>query len=160
VKKSRLAVAYTLLVGVPLSALVAILRAGTHLAAPMALRGNWNVHADLTPWRSAPCKTLLAKPPQLLLNVAQSGNQLAITLNDPEKTFLTGTLSGIALTAAPSFERKDPEAVPGTDAGCASAQHLNLQAIVNQQGKLRFLTGTLQLAGCASCPPIIFTAAR
>ena len=158
--KRKLAAAYIFLVGVPLLALVAILRAGTHLTAPMALHGNWSVQADFSPWHGVPCEVLLANTPQPLLSINQSGRDLTVTLNDPEKPVVTGTIEGFTLSASPSNGRKETASTFRSYAGCLGHQSLRLQATVNQHGKQRSLTGTFHLEGCPSCPPIAFSATR
>lgn len=52
--KRKLAAAYVFLVGVPALALVAVLRAGRHLTAPMAVHGHGGGQAGFAPWQSAP----------------------------------------------------------------------------------------------------------
>jgi hypothetical protein len=47
--KRKLVTDYIIFVGIPLLALVGILRAGKHLTAPVALHGNWSVQADFGP---------------------------------------------------------------------------------------------------------------
>src|SRR5271157_5497738 len=100
--KRKLAAAYVLLVGAPLLALVGILRAGMHLSAPVAIHGNWSVQADFSPWHGVPCEALLANTPQPLLSIDQSGRDLTVTLNDFEKTVITGTIDGYSLSTDPS----------------------------------------------------------
>jgi hypothetical protein len=158
--KRKLALAYIFLVGVPLLALAAILRAGTHLTAPIAMRGEWSVQADFSPWHGVPCEALLANTPQPLLSIDQAGRELTVTLNDPEKTVLTGTIDGFTLSTTPFAGRTESEPAPGPDPGCVGQRSLSLQAAVNQHGKHRALVGTFQLKGCASCRPIAFSAHR
>jgi len=158
--KRKLAAAYVLLVGAPLLALVGILRAGMHLSAPVAIHGNWSVQADFSPWHGVPCEALLANTPQPLLSIDQSGRDLTVTLNDFEKTVITGTIDGYSLSTDPSNERKEIEPYPRHYGACMSPQSLHLQAAMNRQGKQRLLTGTFHLEGCPSCPPVDFKATR
>jgi len=158
--KRKLAVAYIFLVGFPLLTLVAILRAGTHLTAPKAIQGGWNVQADFSPWQSVPCGAMLSNAQQPLLTIDQSGSDLTVRLNDAERTVLSGTVEGFTLSSTPSDAGVETEPGPRARPACRSAQSLRLQAAVNQHGKQRTLAGTLHLDGCASCPPIAFTAIR
>jgi hypothetical protein len=158
--KRKLAVAYIFLVGVPLLALVGILRAGNHLIAPPALHGNWSVQVDFRPWQSVPCGALLNNTQQPLLSIDQSGRDLTVSLNDGEKTVIPGTIDGFTLSSTPSGGGVESDPGPRPNPACQSSQSLRLQAIVNQHEKQRSLTGTFQLEGCMSCSPIAFSATR
>ena len=158
--KRKLAVAYIFLVGFPLLTLVAILRAGTHLTAPMAVHGDWNVQADFSPWQGVPCGALLNNAQQPLLSIDQSGSELTVRLNDSERTVLPGTIDGFTLSSTPSDGEIESEPGLRANPACRSSQSMRLQAAINQHGKQRSLTGTLHLDGCTSCPPIAFTAIR
>ena len=151
---------YILLVGVPLLALVGILRAGKHLTAPVALRGNWSVQADFGPWQGVPCGALLINSQPLLVRIDQSGSNLTLTLNDPAKTALPATIDGFSLSTTFSAGRGGTAPAPRPDAGCLGSQSLRIQAAVKQHEKQRSLAGTFNLDGCASCPPIAFSATR
>lgn len=158
--KLKIISAYVFLVGMPLLALVGILRAGAHLTPPLAVRGSWLVEADFNSWRRAPCEALLPNAPQPLLNIAQSGKNLTITLNNIEKIVMVGTINGATLIAAHPSALGKIELIPMPDSGCLSPKSLRLQAEVQDQGRQRSLTGTLTLDGCASCPSLVFSAIR
>jgi hypothetical protein len=158
--KRKLVTDYIIFVGIPLLALVGILRAGKHLTAPVALHGNWSVQADFGPWQGVPCGALLVNSQPLLLRIDQSGSALTLTLNDPAKTALPGTLDGLSLSTTFSTGRGGTAPAPRPDAGCLGSQSLRIQATVIQHEKQRSLAGTFNLDGCASCPPIVFSATR
>jgi hypothetical protein len=151
---------YILFVGVPLLALVGILRAGKHLTAPVAVHGDWSVQADFGPWRGVPCGALLINSQPLRLRIDQSGGNLTLTLNDPARTALPGTIDGFSLSTTFSTGRGGTAPAPRPDTGCLLSQSLRIQASVIQHEKQRSLTGTFNLDGCASCPPITFSATR
>ena len=159
-KKRKLVTDYILFVGIPLLALVGILRAGKHLTAPVALHGNWSVLADFSPWQGVPCGALLINSQPLLLRIDQSGSNLTLTLNDPAKTALPATIEGFSLSTTFSTGRGGTAPAPRPDDGCLGSQSLRIQAAVNQHEKQRSLAGTFRLDGCASCPPIAFSATR
>jgi hypothetical protein len=158
--KRKLVRDYILFVGIPLLALVGILRAGKHLSAPVAVHGNWSVQADFGPWQGVPCGALLINSQPLLLRIDQSGSALTLTLNDPARTALPGTMDGFSLSTTFSAGRGGTAPAPRPDAGCLGSQSLRIQATVIQQEKQRSLAGTFNLDGCASCPPIAFSATR
>ena len=158
--KRKLVTDYILFVGVPLFALVGILRAGKHLTAPVALHGNWSVQADFGPWKGVPCGAVLINSQPLLLRIDQSGRALTLTLNDPARTALPATIDGLSLSTTFSSGRGRTAPASSPDAGCLGSQSLRIQAAVNQHEKQRSLVGTFSLDGCASCPPIAFNATR
>jgi len=158
--KRKLVRDYILFVGIPLLALVGILRAGKHLSAPVAVHGNWSVQADFGPWQGVPCGALLINSQPLLLRIDQSGSALTLTLNDPARTALPGTMDGFSLSTTFSAGRGGTAPAPRPDAGCLGSQSLRIQATVIQHEKQRSLAGTFNLDGCASCPPIAFSATR
>jgi len=159
-KKRKLVTDYILFVGIPLLALVGILRAGKHLTAPVALHGNWSVLADFSPWQGVPCGALLINTRPLLLRIDQSGSDLTLTLNDPARTTLPGIIDGFSLSTTFSAGRGGTAPAPRPDAGCLGSQSLRIQAAVKQHEKQRSLAGTFNLDGCASCPAIAFSATR
>jgi hypothetical protein len=159
-KKRKLVTDYILFVGIPLLALVGILRAGKHLTAPVALHGNWSVLADFSPWQGVPCGALLINTRPLLLRIDQSGSDLTLTLNDPARTTLPGIIDGFSLSTTFSAGRGGTAPAPRPDAGCLGSQSLRIQATVIEHEKQRSLAGTFNLDGCASCPPIAFSATR
>jgi hypothetical protein len=130
--KRKLVTDYIIFVGIPLLALVGILRAGKHLTAPVALHGNWSVQADFGPWQGVPCGALLVNSQPLLLRIDQSGSALTLTLNDPAKTALPGTLDGLSLSTTFSTGRGGTAPAPRPDAGCLGSQSLRIQATVIQ----------------------------
>jgi hypothetical protein len=158
--KGRILSAYFFLVGGPLLGLVGILRGGMHLSPPMAVRGNWIVETNFDPWQGRTCEALLTNAPQLHLNIAQSGRELTITLNNPEKTILAGTISDSNLVSAHSVGRQNADSASGAAIGCPDPHSLRMEARVFEQGKEESLKGTISLDGCADCSPLAFSAIR
>lgn len=152
--KQKLIVAYICLVGLPLLALVGILRAGQHLRPPISLGGEWNVDADFGSWQSTPCRELVAARDQPFFSVSQSGTNLVVTLNNPQRTALAGELQGASLTigAAPKSR--------SAAAACGNAEAIRFIARVTGQAQRRVLEGTFDIEGCSSCRPVAFRATR
>lgn len=154
--KRKLMVAYVCLVGLPLLALVGIVRAGQYLRPPISLGGEWNLEADFGSWQSKPCRELVAAVHQPFFSVSQSGSNLAVTLNNPQKTVLAGELRGTSLTIGAG----GPHRSPSRFAACGNAEAVRLIARVTGQARQRLLEGTLDLEGCPKCPPVPFRATR
>ena len=154
--KRKLMLAYICLVGAPLLALVGIVRAGQHLRPPISLGGEWNLDADFGSWPSGPCRELLASVNRPFFSVSQSGSELAVTLNNPQKTVLAGKLRGTSLTIG----AEGPHKSRPTLAACGNTEAVRLIARVTGQARQRALEGTLDLEGCSNCPPLAFRATR
>jgi hypothetical protein len=158
--KGRIIAAYICLVGGPLLGLIGVLRAGARLTPPRAVRGNWIVQADFSLWHGMPCEALLAHAPQPLLNIAQSGRDVTVTLSNPENIVLVGTVDGPNLTAAPAASGDNSGPAPKQFPGCPDPRSLRLQARVSDLGKDRSLKGTFSLDHCSECSPLAFSAVR
>ncbi len=154
--KRKLVFAYGCLVVVPLLGVLGILRLGQHLTPPVSVGGNWNLDADFSALALEPCRELLSSVSQPFLSISQSGINLVFSLNNPQKTTLSGTIRDTALTMG--AERSgNPESATGN---CRDPQAIYLKATVNKQGEQRVLTGTLGIAGCRHCAPLSFRAVR
>ncbi len=138
--------------GLPLLGLVAVLKGGRGLVAPYSVDGAWTIEAPAAHSSASACGNLLSSIASSPLCISQSGKTLVVTLSGGTKT-ATGTLEGRTLKA--QFAGADhPRA---TDCGDAS---LTLAAALDPQVAPRTLTGTLAVAGCASCAPVEFRAVR
>lgn len=158
--KRRIIVAYIFLVGGPLLGLVGILRAGTHLSAPWVVRGNWIVETDFNLWHNLPCQALLTSAWQPFLSIVQAGRNLTITLNNPEKMILTGTIGGSTFLTVSSLASDKNGSASREVGSCRNLPPLRLEAQVNDLGKERWLQGSISMDGCAKCSPLPFRAIR
>lgn len=149
-------VVYFFLVGVPLLALVGILRAGRALTPPKSVGGAWLVKADFTSLQDPKCRDLLLGVKQPFINISQSGPDLVFTLNNPEKTTIQGNIRGSSLTMG-SVGVDLPEAQTGE---CLDPQSIYLNAQVNNLGGQRMLSGGLGIKGCKACAIVPFRAVR
>jgi hypothetical protein len=149
--KRKMVVIYACLVGIPLLALLAILRAGQHLTAPAAVGGAWNVTADLGVLEGKSCGDSLLRAKQPLLTISQSGAGLAATVNIVPSATLPGTVRGNSV----SIGSDQP---PATAKGCGSPAVIHIAATVTGRGPSRALDGLVWFAGCADCDKIPFRA--
>ena len=153
--KSKLIIAYVFLVGVPLTGLLGILRAGQRLSAPASVGGAWYVDSNLDNVPNDSCRHLLQSVKQPFMSISQSGSNLVFNLNNPQKTAVPGTIRGAALTMS-----AEGSAASVDTGGCSDPQAIHLAATVSKQDGQRVLTGTLTIAGCAECASIQFHAVR
>jgi len=134
--------AYLLLVGIPLAALAAILRAGGRLQAPPSIAGEWRVDVPGFPVDSADDQA----PPRVLA-VSQSGTHLSVAFAGRE---MRGALEGDSLAVA-SHE------VWYTPPRCFRGD-LEVRARVDTAARPPRMAGTVGVPG--ACPDLPFTAVR
>lgn len=134
----KFVVAYIFLVGIPLLALVGVLKAGRHLASPYAVDGSWTLEFSAEPAAST-CPSSFSSISNPSVNVSQSGRYLTLTLKGKKGN---GTLEGKSLRA----EFSSPDGLSGCE-----GRALILAATLNADTRPRILTGTLSYNGCASC---------
>jgi hypothetical protein len=140
-------VAYIAFIGIPILALIAILDAGHHLTAPVAVSGLWDVQADWRPWTSAPCTVWTESAGKPVLEVSQSGKYLDLTIDQLRGS---GTLETSRLTATMSRAVKPIL--------CQSGEvSVSVQASFESDAA-EVMNGTLRLNGCASCMAVPFRA--
>jgi len=148
---NRITLAYLCLVGLPLVGLVGLLQAGQRLVAPASIGGTWNVQADFSTLAVTPCTALL-EVKQPFLTLAQSGSDIVATLNNAERTTLTGILHDMTLTVGDSSGRAANPA-----ANCADAIYLD--TTVDTRAVPRVITGTVGVR-CPGCGSVPFRAVR
>jgi hypothetical protein len=143
-------IAYVLLVGLPLLALVGILRSGRSLNAPFSVDGAWKINAGAVQTSTAPCADFLSSVSNSPVSISQSGTSLVIGLGG--KT-TTGTIAGKTIKAQ-FAGTVNPSAVDCKD------RSLNLTATLDPLTEPRTLSGRLSVEGCDSCAPVEFRAVK
>lgn len=143
-------IAYILLVGLPLLALVGVLRSGRSLNAPFSVDGAWKIDAGAVPPLAAPCGDFLSSVSNSPVSISQSGTSLVIGLGG--KT-TTGTLAGKTIKAQ-FAGASNPKA------NDCSERSLALTATLDPLTEPRTLSGRLSVEGCDSCAPVEFRAVK
>jgi len=150
--RNNLTFGYVLFVGIPLPILIGTLRAGGHLTAQPALSGEWIVeHARQGP-QPDDCAGLLANVVRPTISIYQTGTDLLIAFNDPQRSTLTGKLENGRILAIGSRV-----AAP---ANCGSHSAIRLEAGITGALDQRSLLGQISFDGCGSCAPVPFIATR
>jgi hypothetical protein len=148
-----LAVAYILLVVLPLLALVEVLKMGRTLAAPISVDGVWRMEIETGYFSALPCGNLLSSVTNAPVSISQSGKSLILTLNGGSKA-TANVFEGRIIKA--SFAPTDSS----TQAGCSINRIITLTATFDPKSDPRTLNGTLSVDGCASCVPVEVRAVR
>ena len=144
---------YIFLVGLPLLALIGVLRVGGKLAAPVSLDGVWSFDTEPGGLATLMCRPSAAAP-NTSFSIRQSGKQLVLAADNGAATG-RGTVDGRTITA--SFALTASRA---NDPSCMGAHGLTLNASVDTVNIPRAMVGTLSAEGCLSCLSIKFHAVR
>lgn len=143
---------YIVLVGIPVAAMLGILRLGERLVAPRASHGQYSVTFDST--GSGHCISALVADQEKRLNIAQSGPKLDVTFGPVE---LFGTIDGDSIYAAAGT--KDNALLRA--ANCLTVDTVAVLAALPAKGASdTHLVGNFMFPGCTTCPPVPFRATR
>ena len=150
----KILISYLLFVGIPLGGLLAVLRAGQGIHAPMAVHGAYAVQ-PMAPIGMA-CQAYLLNGGDSTVAIVQSGRQVTLRLGPTGDVTLNGTLSGETFWARGVIE---PDATP-RHVACPVGDTLRLTGRVSRLGRLKRLDATLMSVSCADCASVEFSATR
>ena len=143
---------YIALVGIPVVAILGILRLGERLVAPRAAHGLYSVAFDST--GSGRCLSALVADHEKRLSVAQSGPKLDVTFGPLE---LFGTIQGERINAATAT--KDSALLRA--ANCLTGDSIALSGALPTRGASdTHWVGNFLFPGCTTCPSVPFRATR
>jgi hypothetical protein len=147
--------AYILLVALPIVGLLAVLKSGRTLKAPLSVDGLWHLQVDAASLASLPCGKTLTDNPETALAISQSGKNFTLTLANGPKSTSSGVVEGATVNAtiAPSPEWSAQD-------GCGANQALILLATVDAKAIPRTLSGQISASHCPSCGAVEFHAVR
>lgn len=146
---ASVAIAYLILVGLPLTLLPFLLKTGSsRLRAPLAIAGDWGLKfGESTASVSCPWPGL--KPE--IASIAQSGSEITIFFPDPSGLTVLATLHGSDLRGREQTSRSTAR---------GGRPELGLTATVRGQGKDRSMEGNLFFDSIAGCGTLSFVALR
>jgi hypothetical protein len=147
--------AYVLLVGLPLIGLLAVLRSGRSLTAPISVDGLWQIQADPARLAALPCGKSIAAAPDTALAISQSGRNFTLSLANGPKTEASGVLEGHTLKASLA-----PSVAWSAEPGCGENRELSLVATVDSKAEPQSLAGYFSVNHCPACAPVEFHAIR
>lgn len=148
------AVAYLVLVALPLVVLTGVLRSGRTLAAPVSVGGLWGIQANPDKVFALPCGKPLAAA-DANFTILQSGKNFTLNFANSTMSSMSGVVEGSAIKASIL-----PAAGWAKAAGCNEGRSLTLTATVDSNVNAQFLSGTLLLDDCPACVPVQFHAVR
>ncbi len=143
------AIAYILLVALPVLGLVGVLKRGRSLSAPISVDGVWKLQADSSRLAATPCGKSLASITNTAIIISQSGRNFTLSVANSSKSTGAGVIEGNTLKITFSLT----DAVFG-EMGCRGGHALSLTATVDPKADPRSLDGMLSVNGCSSCTPV------
>jgi hypothetical protein len=142
------AVAYVLLVALPIAGLAGILRSGRSLKAPISVDGAWNIQTAGTRGTLSPCMSALGLDRDTPVTISQSGENFVLNSG---KAAGNGLVAGLTLHAS----LKPAGSVPAIP-NCGDDGSVAFTANVDAKASPRALSGTLSIPGCPSCESVEF----
>src|SRR5262245_60107765 len=88
------AVAYLLLVILPIVGLAGVLRTGRTLAAPISIGGAWKMHVQAESLAGLPCGGSLPTLRAEGFTISQSGKDFTLNFSNPVMSSASGTIDG------------------------------------------------------------------
>lgn len=149
----RFALAYLLLVIVPIVGLAGVLRSGRELTAPTAIGGDWRMYAQIESLAASPCGRSLMALRDVEFTVAQSGKDFTLNFAGGDISAASGTIRGTKIKANLLISTQQAEA-----AGCGRV--LSLTASLNSKASPKLILGELFVSDCSACAPVEFRAVR
>lgn len=145
----RFALAYVLLVLLPVFALGAVLSVAPHQVAPASIQGGWTFHPKRDRLPQSSCGGAVPSDPARL-RIEQSGRNVVLRWEGVPDLVATGTLQGKQLSA--QIGR-----IPGN---CAAASPVLMTAHVEIGPEGRRISGSFRPQECDSCDPALFDAVQ
>jgi hypothetical protein len=137
----RLAVGYLCLVGLPVVAVLLIVKLGEGIQALPAVEGSWVMEAPAQPLPPGECAAFLRGFAGRTLSVSQSGRFLAASWEHQPKTKMRGLLEGSEFTLSSAGRLRD---------ACEGAP-LRIDGLVLGAAGKHTLSASLSVPECAEC---------
>jgi len=154
-KSTRFIAGYLLFVGMPVAGLVACIKYGNALKAPVSMDGLWHVRSGSMRLADLPCMAEAVAAREPAVSVSQSGKFLSLSATSGPKIALTGTIEERTITLSAASP-----AIGFQGTGCEPYRHFNITATLGPGSQPKSLAGILSADGCASCAPVPFEAVR
>jgi len=154
-KGTRFIVGYFLFVALPVLGLVACLKYGHALKAPVSMDGLWGVRSSSMQPVQLHCLAEGAAAPKSSISISQSGKYLSLSMVSGPEIAATGTINERTITLS-----ADASAIGLEGPGCEAYRRFNITATLGPGDRPQSLAGVLSADGCASCAPVSFAAVR
>jgi hypothetical protein len=152
----KFALAYLLLVILPISGLAVLLRRERNLVAPNSIGGQWKVQSGAEKFADLPCgKSLTAVGKDAGFSISQSGKTFTMSVGNAATASTSGEIDGTTVKAWIS-----PAGGWAKEAGCGDGRMLSMTAALDPNAAPRTLRGSLSVNDCPTCAAFEFYAVR
>lgn len=149
------AIAYLILVIIPILGLVGVLRSGRKLVAPTAIAGRWKMQVNAPALAALPCAGAVATLRDVGFTTSQSGRYFTLSFANSVMPSTSGFIEGATIQVSIL-----PPAEAVKEAGCSGGHVFSLIATLDSKAAPSFMTGFLAVNDCATCAPAEFRAFR
>lgn len=149
------AVAYLILVIIPMLGLAGVLRSGRNLIAPSAIGGRWKMQANAPSLAPLPCAGSVATMQDVDFTISQSGKYVTLRFANSVLPSTSGLIEGKTIRVSMSLPAKGMKEV-----GCSGEHVFSLIATLDSKTNPNSMAGLLSVNGCAACSPAEFRAIR
>jgi len=149
------AVAYLLLVVIPILGLAGVLRSGSKLTAPIAIGGLWKMQVDSFGLAALPCAGSVIAMQDADFTISQSGKYFTLNFANSVMYSTSGSIEGTTIKVSMLTSPKGAK-----EAGCSGERVFSLIAALDSKANPNHLVGLLSVNDCAVCSPAEFRAVR
>ena len=149
------AIAYLILVIIPVLGLAGVLRSGRKLVAPTAIAGRWKMQVNAPALAALPCAGSVATLRDVGFTTSQSGRYFTLSFANSVMPSTSGFIEGATIQVSIL-----PPAEAVKEAGCSGGHVFSLIATLDSKADPSSIAGLLSVNGCAVCFPAEFRAIR
>jgi hypothetical protein len=149
------AVAYLILVIIPILGLAGVFRSGSKLIAPSAIGGHWKMQANGPSLAPLPCAGSMATMRDVDFTISQSGRYFTLRFANPVMPSASGLIEGTTIKVNISLPAEGVK-----EAGCSGGHVFSMMATLDAKADPNSMAGLLSVKDCAACSPAEFRAVR
>jgi len=149
------AIAYLILVIIPVLGLAGVLRSGRKLVAPTAIAGRWQMQVNAPALAALPCAGSVTTLRDVGFTISQSGRYFTLSFANSVMPSTSGFIEGATIQVSIL-----PPAEAVKKAGCSGGHVFSLIATLDSKADPSFMTGFLAVNDCVTCAPAEFRAFR
>lgn len=151
----RFALAYLLLVIVPIAGLTGVLSSERKLTAPTAIGGLWKMHVSAEQSGCFAVQSIFDNIADVRFTISQSGDSFTLSFASPAISSASGTIDSTNIKASLSLSAEGAK-----EAGCGAGHVIFLTAILDSKTSANLMVGLLLVSDCPTCTPVEFRAVR
>jgi hypothetical protein len=153
--KKNFAIAYLILVIIPVLGLAGVLRSGRKLVAPAAIAGRWKMQVNAPVLAALPCAGSVATLRDVGFTISQSGRYFTLSFANSVMPSTSGFVEGATIQVSIL-----PPAEGVKEVGCSGGHVFSMIATLDSKANPNSMAGLLSVKDCAACSPAEFRAVR